>query len=286
MVQVTEATAHNGATEIYWISEGPDSAETVLLINGGGSSSPMWCRELIDPLLDAGYRVIRFDNRDVGRSTRSAKGARYSVDDMASDAVAVLDAANAHSAHLFGRSMGGIIAQALSLEHPARVASLTLLYTTPGLSDAELPTSHPSVAEHAQELLRRSSPNPTREERIALRVDGNRFYTGTRYPYDEAWSCAEAEAEADHAPHATPPHGVVVRQYPTMRPRLHEIAMPTLVIHGDADPIVPVEHGRKLAELIPDCTYLELAGLSHELPPALCIELVPSLLGHYAAANH
>lgn len=274
---MTEGTARNDDVELYWVAEGEPETGTVLLINGGGSTSPMWCRELIDPMLDAGYRVARFDNRDIGRSTWLS-GVDYNMCDMADDAAAVLQVLGADQAHIVGRSMGGLVAQWLAVHHPAVTASLSLIYTTPSLTDDRLPKSQPSVrrqtASEAQEPA-------TAEDRMKIRTGSNRFYSGTRYPYDEPWSTAEARAEADHAPWNLPGHFGAVRRTPSLIDRLAEIEAPAIVIHGDADPIVPVEHGRFLGANLPHADYHEFTGLSHELPPAFCTEITPLLLAHF-----
>jgi len=274
-------TVTNMDINLYWVAEGDPERPAVLLINGGGSTLPMWCRELIDPILEAGYRVVRFDNRDIGRSSW-VPDIRYTIEDMADDASAVLDAVGADAAHLVGRSMGGLTAQWMALKHRGRVRSLTLIYTTPSMTDDRLPQSTPSA--RTQTAAEAVEP-ATAEDRMKVRMDSNRFYAGTRFPFDEAWSAAEAQLEVDHAPWNLPGHFRAVRNTPSLVDRLGEISAPTLVLHGDADPIVPVEHGRHLGANIAGASYHEFAGLSHELPPAFCTEIRQLLLDHFQSTE-
>lgn len=278
-VTIREGTASNGEVNLYWVAEGDQGHPTVLLVNGAGSTSPLWSRQLVDPILAAGFQVVRFDNRDIGRSTWMPE-TKYTLQDMADDTAAVLDAAGATQAHIFGRSMGGMTAQWLAVTHPDRVRSLVLLYTSPGIVDERLPRSQPSVA--AQSAAEAAAP-ATDEARSKIRHASNEFYAGSRYEFDREWSLAEAKAEVDHAPWNLPGHFAAVLRTPSLIDRLGEISAPTLVLHGDEDPIVPVEHGRFLAESIEGAIYHEFEGLSHELPPAFCDEITPTVIDFFSA---
>ncbi len=275
-------TATNADVELYWVEEGDPHADAFVLVNGAGSSSVMWCRELIDPILADGYRVIRFDNRDLGRSTRLPADSVYTIDDLASDLGAVLNAAEVPAAHLAGRSMGGMTMMAFAARSPDRVRTLTLIYTTPAFRDAaEL--GLPGPAEHVLEAMAEAAfapPPADDEERIVRRVIDTHLYVGSRYPFDEAWVRGEAEAEAAHAPHAEPGHGAAVMRSDSLVPLLPQITQPALVMHGTEDPIIAVEHGRFLAERLPNAAYLEYEGLGHEMPPAFCTEIVAPILSH------
>lgn len=280
-------TAHNGSVELHWVGEGAVDAPTVVLVNGAGSTSVTWCRELIDPLLDAGHQVVRFDNRDVGRSTRLPPTAPYTVADMAADLVAVLDATTTDAAHVVGRSLGGAIALTAALDHADRVASLGLIYTSPCMAQARehgLPGPQRRILEHMEEQAF-APPPASDDERVERAVAVSRVFAGDRYPFDERWARAEAEADAAHAPFAEPGHGVAVMASPSLVPRLGEIAQPALVLHGTADPIIDITHGRLLADRLRNATLLELDGLGHEMPPAFCAEIVPPLLDLFAAAT-
>ena len=273
-------TAPNGDVELYWIDEGTPSDPAVVLVNGAGSTSVMWCRELIDPLLAAGYRVVRFDNRDVGRSTRVGHTVNYFISDLAADLGVVLDTLGVEAAHLVGRSMGGMINMSFSASHPHRVLTSTLIYTSPAFSDAVghgLPGPKNFVIEAIADAA--FAPRPTHDaERIERRVEETRLYSGTRYPFNEGWARAEAEADTAHAPYAEPSHAPAVMASPSLVPLLGSLTQPTLVLHGTADPIIDVAHGRFLDERLVNSSLIEYEGLGHEMPPAFCTEAVSPIL--------
>ena len=126
------ATTSNGAVTLYYETFGPDDAPVLLLINGLGSQCINYKVELCEKFVDRGLRVVRFDNRDVGLSSHLEDGPAYTVEDMAGDGLAVLDAVGARAAHIAGWSMGGMIAQAMAIRHPDRVLSLTSVMSAPG----------------------------------------------------------------------------------------------------------------------------------------------------------
>lgn len=272
--------ATNGNVELYWFDEGDPDATPVVFVNGAGSSAVMWCRELIDPLLDAGHRVIRFDNRDIGRSTRIPSDESYLITDLAADLGAVMDHLGVASAHLLGRSMGGMTIMQFAAANPQRVSSMTLIYTTPAFADADehgLPGPQQHILDAMAEAAFEPAPK-TDDERIERRVKDTQLYVGTRYPYDAEWVRREAEDEAAHAPHAEPGHGVAVMRSDSLVPVLGSLTQPTLVLHGTADPIIDVAHGRFLAQRLPNAAYVEYEGLGHEMPPPFCSEIVDPVL--------
>jgi pimeloyl-ACP methyl ester carboxylesterase len=272
--------AHNGDIELHWIDEGPADGPVAVLVNGAGSTAVMWCRALIDPLIVAGMRVIRFDNRDVGRSTRVGLAVEYTVADIAADLAAVLDHLDIDAAHLLGRSMGGMTVLAFAQSRPERVRSLTLVYTSPCLGEPHL-HGLPGPKRSALEAMAEAAgapPPETDEDRIAARVAETRLFAGSRYPFDAAWAHAEAAADVAHASHAQPAHGLAVMRSPAVVDGLGDLGCPTLVIHGTEDPIIDVAHGRFLAARIPGARLVELEGLSHEMPPAMCDEIIHDVL--------
>lgn len=272
--------ATNGEVDLFFFDEGDPAGPPVVLVNGAGSPSVMWCRELIDPLLDAGHRVVRFDNRDVGRSTRLPGSVQYTIPDLADDLAAVMDHLGLASAHLLGRSMGGMTIMQFAAANPQRVSSMTLIYTTPAFADAAehgLPGPRQHILDAMAEAAFEPAPK-TDEERIERRVKDTRLYVGTRYPYDVDWVRREAEDEVAHAPHAEPAHGVAVMASDSLVPVLASLTQPTLVLHGTADPIIDVAHGRFLAGRLPNAAYVEYEGLGHEMPPAFCREIVGPVL--------
>ena len=153
---------------------------------------------------------------------------------------------------------------------------MTLIYTTPAFADAAehgLPGPQQHILDAMAEAAFEPAPT-TDEERIERRVTDTQLYVGTRYPYDAEWVRREARDEVAHAPYAEPAHGVAVMRSDSLVPALGSLRQPALVLHGTADPIIDVAHGRFLAERLPNGSYIEYDGLGHEMPPAFCREIV------------
>ncbi len=286
MVELHEGVARNGDIEIFTTLASPPSSPSgaMLLVNGMGSTSVTWSRALVDPLLEAGIAVVRFDLRDVGRSTRLPSMTPYTLADLAADAIAVLDHWELSAAHVLGRSMGGSVCIEAALAAPERVTTLTLAYSSAALmpSDDGLPPPEDWVIDAAAEAL--FAPPPASDgERIERIVAESQRYAGTRHPFDVEAARAEAAAEVAHAPHGDHGHGVAVLSSPSRVGDLARIAVPTLVLHGTADPVVPIAHGRLLAARIPRARLVEFEGLGHEMPAAWCREIAPEVLRHIGA---
>ncbi len=254
---------------------GDPAAEHLLLISGLGSQLINWRDELCGELVDRGFRVIRFDNRDVGLSTHLdgagvpdpeavARAMRrgepprvpYSLEDMAEDAIGVLDALDIPSAHVMGSSMGGRIGQLLAVRHPERVRTLTSLVSHMG--EGHTPPDPDAVA-----LLTRPAP-ADREGYLHYSVELSRALNG-RGPLDEAYAWTQAGRAYDRAFH---PDGVV-RQYAALlsagsaREALSRLRTPTLIVHGGDDPLIPVEAARSMAEAMPRAELLVIEGMGH-----------------------
>lgn len=256
----------------------------LLLLMGIGAQLVHWPDGLIEQFVRAGFRVIRMDNRDVGRSShlthlpvpdprkallRAALGlpvgAPYTLRDMAADAAGVLDALGIARAHVVGASMGGMIAQTLALEHPQRVTSLTSIMSTPGDRRYMFATRPAALGA----LL--GPPPRTREEHVARMLTVYRAIGSRTHRPDEAVLRQIAERSFDRG---TNPAGFA-RQMAAIvasgsrRARLPSLQLPTLVIHGSQDPLIPVAAGRATARLVPGARLLELGDMGHDLPRPL-----------------
>lgn len=257
------------------------AGQPVLLIGGLYASMLWWYKEFCERLAAAGRTVIRYDNRDTGRSVRYplAKPG-YTTDDLIADAVGILDALGLDRAHVVGQSMGGAIAQQLVLRHPGRLASLTLMSTS-ALGD-DLPPIAPRLAEHYRDA---SEPDWTdRTAVIDHIVSEFRAYAGT-LPFDEALIRATAEQDVDRTPDiqvAFTNHSHIEDTGESWRPRLGEITAPTLVLHGTEDPLFALPHGEALAREIPNARLVTMAGAGHELPTAVWDQVLTELIRHTA----
>jgi pimeloyl-ACP methyl ester carboxylesterase len=254
----------------------------VLLIMGAMASMLWWPDEFCERLAGAGRFVIRYDNRDTGRSIGYDPGtATYTIEDIAGDAVAVLDEHRVGRAHVVGMSMGGVIAQVVALTHPGRVASLTAISTTAvGEENLDLPGPTADYMEHAAAF---DDLDWTDTRALAdLIVEDARHLAGTRHPFDEA---AARELVTRDLERATDPsrlanHGRVGGDDERWKGRVADIAAPLLVIHGAADPLFPHPHGAALAEAVPGATLVTIEGGGHELHERDWDEILGAIVGH------
>jgi pimeloyl-ACP methyl ester carboxylesterase len=239
----------------------------VLLIMGQMASMLWWPDEFCERLASAGRFVIRYDNRDTGRSLGYEPGtATYTLDDIADDAVAVLDEHGVERSHVVGMSLGGALAQIVAFAHPARVASLTAISTTKlGETDPSLPGPEPAYLEHAA-AFEELDWTDTRALAEMLARDARQI-AGTRHPFDEDAARELVQRDLDRAidPARLMNHGELAGDEERWRAGLGKIAVPFLVIHGTADPIFPYPHGVALAEAVPGARLVTIEGGGHEL---------------------
>lgn len=249
--------------EICSESFGNPANPVVLLIMGAQSSMVWWEVEFCQRLAETGRYVIRYDNRDVGRSTTYEPGhPGYTFEDMADDAIHVLDAYGIEQAHIVGMSMGGMLTQIMALRHPHRVLTITLLSTSNFAPDLP-PMEEKVVAFFADS----GAIDWTNEEAvIQFTVDKWRILVGSKHPLDEVRICnlAKEEVERSNDMASMNNHGLITGGE-TYLVKTGEISAPALVIHGTEDPIIPYEHGIALAHAIPGAGLLTLEGTGHEL---------------------
>lgn len=258
--------AKNGDVEIEYETFGDASPETVILINGLGSQMTRWPVPFCETLAAKGYRVIRMDNRDVGLSTW-LEGRSYTIQDMAQDVIAVLDAAGVKKAHVAGVSMGGMITQTVAIEHPDRVLSITSIMSATGA-----PGTMNSTPEAAA-VLNVPPPDPKAdfEAYVAQAINNARTIGSPAYP----WTEAELRQRAiDEYQRAYNPAGVgrqmaAIRADGDRTARLNKLDVPAVVLHGADDPLLMVGGGKQTAEAIPGAELRIIPGMGHDLPPAL-----------------
>lgn len=254
--------AISGRYEIYYDTLGDPSDRPLLLIRGLGTQSISWPRGLLDAFVDAGFFLIRFDNRDVGLSTKSAPGEQYTVSDMANDAIAVLDSVAVARAHVFGISLGGMVAQTLAIEHPDRVATLTSVMST---------TGDPAIsAQTSPDLLARLvAPAPdTRDGYIEHMLANLRAYSGPLYDDDVARAQVTNEYDRCFHPAGIAAQAHAVAASGNRTELLTALSVPATVIHGGADPLIVPAGGEATAAAIKDARLVILPDMGHNLPAA------------------
>jgi pimeloyl-ACP methyl ester carboxylesterase len=274
--------AKSNDIEIEYESFGDPSHETILLIMGLGAQLTQWPVALCNELVTRGYRVIRFDNRDTGLSSRIERGSffnfpesfasvmagapsfvPYTLGDMADDAVGLMDALGIEKAHIVGASMGGMIAQLIAADYPERVLSLTSIMSSSG--NPMLPHPKPRV------LAQIMSPAPSASNFDAIVARGIKTYRAIgspKFPTDEGTLRKWVTRDAKRAYY---PAGVLRQIAAVMtngdrRPKLRRIVAPTVVLHGEDDPLVPVEAGRDTAANIDDAELRVVPGMGHDIP--------------------
>jgi pimeloyl-ACP methyl ester carboxylesterase len=265
--------ASSGAVEIEYEVFG-DGPETILLINGLGSQMTRWPEAFCARLVAKGYRAIRMDNRDTGLSTWFQSGQRYTLKDMAADAMAVLDAVGVPKAHIAGVSMGGMIVQRIAIDYPARVLSLTSIMSAPSGDVVATP--------EAMAVISNPPPDPAAdyEAFIAHGMKNARTIGSPAYP----WTDEELRARmvAEHA-RAFNPAGVgrqrqAIGADGDRTAELKSLDVPTVVLHGADDPLVQPIGGEQTAAAIPGAELRIIPGMGHDLPPGLYDIFVDAIL--------
>lgn len=284
----------NGITLEYEI-EGPADAPVLLMIHGVGAQLIRWPRGLCQALLAAGFRILRFDPRDIGLSTHMddapvpdlakvlearARGEEpdlpYTLSDLAADAVGLLDALDIRSAHVLGVSLGGMVAQVMAIEYSQRVASLAILMSQSG--NPAIPPSRPE----ALAILSKPAPDPVSAHEAYLdhQVELNRVLGSPAYPVPEKdlrQFAAEAARRAWN-PKGTARQLAAGRGSADRRTSLRALSVPTLVLHGAEDPLIPVAAGEDIAGNIERSWFVKVAGMGHDLPAEL-FDLIAATIG-------
>ena len=292
------SVAANGV-RLEYEDHGDPASPAMLLVMGLGAQLTLWPIELVQALVARGFRVIRYDNRDIGLSTKfdaagvpdlptlmmkammgGAVSVPYTVDDMAADGVALLDALGIGSAHVVGASMGGMIAQLIAADHPARVRSLVSIMSTTG--NRAVPPARPDA-------LAALMARPTTADRdviVAYGMKVAQVIGSPGYPADPERLRARVSSdfERSFAPAGAMRQMAAIVAAGDRRDKLARIAVPTTVIHGADDPLVSVEGGRDTAASIPGADLRVIAGMGHDLPLALVDEIADAIAATAARA--
>lgn len=293
-------TFHGNGIEIYFEQAGARTSLPILLIHGVGCQLVQWPESLVEGLVDDGMRVIMMDNRDSGFSQKmealgapdvAATAAKhfegesveplYSLRDMAADACALLDHLGLAAAHVFGQSMGGMIAQRMAIHFPERIYSLVQFITSSGNPELPAPTPEAVAA-----LL----DQPTTDDRaaaIAQLVHGSNVLGGPHYLSEELGIGRFAATGYDRAycPEGLARQLVAIVGDGSRLKQLEEISIPTLVIHGDADPLFALAAGEELANAIPGAKLSVIENLGHDMPEPVIGEILDLVLEHVQLAK-
>jgi pimeloyl-ACP methyl ester carboxylesterase len=283
---MTAGIARHDGIEIAYEVEGPDDGMPLLLIMGLGLQMLFWPEEFRRLLVERGFRVARFDNRDAGRSTHLTALGRpspqvllthhwngYGLPDMALDALAVLDTLSWPSAHVAGVSLGGMIAQTLACGHPARVRTLTSLSSTP----------YARIGRPRPHALAALAARPVHDREAAARqlVHVFRVIGSPAYPRDEAWirDAARRSFDRAHDPDGVRRQLAAIVSAADRRPMLRRLRVPALVVHGAADPLVRPSGALATARAIPGAKLVVYPGMGHDLPAALQPAIADEIAG-------
>ncbi len=289
---VASAVAISGDYEIAYEIYGKLSDPVVLLVNGLGSQMIGYRTAFCDRLVDEGFCAIRYDNRDVGHSTKTtgeppvlhhirddmragrSVNVAYRVADMAADGIAVLNAAGVDRAHVFGMSMGGMIVQTMGYTVAQRLLSITSVMSSTGSRKVGVPTPE------AAEMLVKPRPADI-EGAIAMDVEERRLEAGRWFDEVEVEGYVRAQYERCHHPSGVAFQYAAIVADGDRTDRLGTITTPTTVIHGDMDPLVTASGGEATAAAIPNARLVMVEGMGHHLPPEtwdICIEELKCLL--------
>lgn len=282
--------------EICYESFGDDDAPPLLLVMGLGAQMTLWSPGFVSELLDRGFRVIRFDNRDVGLTTKSegdppdvmamyaafAAGqpieAPYTLSLLAADAIGLLDALDIPSAHIVGASMGGMIVQMMAIEHPERVLSMTSIMSTTGNGEVGQPDPDSMAA-----LL---SPAPAgRDEAIEQSVETTRLIAGDLFDETESRRIAAESYDRCFNPAGAMFQIAAIAATGDRTERLGQLDVPTLVVHGRQDSLVGLSGGEATARAIPGADLMVLARMGHDMPRRYWPQLADAIFNVAARAE-
>jgi pimeloyl-ACP methyl ester carboxylesterase len=289
------AIARANGIDIEYETFGDPTDPVMLLIMGLGGQLIAWDADFCNRLAAHGFRVIRFDNRDVGLSTKIEAGpvpdimaviqgdrssVSYSLEDMAADATGLLDALGIEKAHIVGVSMGGMIAQVVAIDHPDRVLSLASIMSTTGDPSVGAPTPE------AMAVLMRPPPQE-RDDVIAGEVETHKAIGSPGFPVDEERTRRRAAAAYDRSfyPQGVARQVAAVVAASDRTEGLSHIDVPTVVIHGTADPLVTPSGGEATAKAVPGPELIMVEGMGHELPPGAWETVVEAVVRNAAKAG-
>jgi pimeloyl-ACP methyl ester carboxylesterase len=286
-------TAHVNGVDIEYVTDGDPAHPALLLVMGLGGQLIAWPQGFVDGLQARGFFLVRYDNRDCGLSTKfegtpditalfggDGSSASYRVDDMADDAAALLQHLRIDRAHVVGVSMGGMITQALAINHSDQFLSACSIMSTTGDPSVGAPTGEAMSA-----LLRPVATS--REEAIEASLEGSRVIGSSTYPTAESFLRQRAAAAYDrsYCPEGTARQLGAILASPDRTEGLHGVRMPFLVIHGEDDPLVTLSGGQATAAAVPGSKLITIPGMGHDLPEALWADITDAIVANTQLAS-
>ncbi|MDC8755536.1 alpha/beta hydrolase [Erythrobacter sp. sf7] len=288
-------TTPNTGIEIFYEDHGDPAHETILLVMGLGAQLTLWPDELVEALTGEGFRVIRYDNRDIGLSQKM-EGARapslpiqllrkkigfpakvpYTLTDMAHDGIGLLDALGIGQAHVVGASMGGMIVQLMAVHHPDRLMSMTSIMSTTG--NGKLPQAE----KHAMEALIAPLKSMDEESLVAHGLNIAKNIGSPGFPFDPEQQREKVLRNVRRSvyPAGLPRQLAAIIDDGCRRSRLANVRTPTLVLHGEADPLVKLEAGEDTARHISGARLVTIPGWGHDIPPELVGRVAEEIVVH------
>jgi len=285
-----------GPVSIHYevMSKGSKNKGAILLVCGHTQTSLDWPAYFYEPLLNAGYKVIRYDNRGVGLSdwlSNWTKTHSYQLEDMAKDGLTVLDALGIAKAHVIGVSMGGMIGQRMAISHKERVLSLTSIMSTGFYFDKELGNvPRQFMMDITRVGLRYRKGIKTEEGKLKLHLAIRQLLKGQGdYPFDDKAilkrALVEVRTRKGYNMKATDQHSLAIKKSGSRYEGLKKLQVPTLVIHGTSDPLIPFKHAKKYSAMIPNVRTLFIEGMGHDLPAVHAPVIIKEMLDLFAESN-
>lgn len=267
----------------------PPSKGVIMLIMGNGNDALSWPASFVSALIAENYEVVRFDHRGTGLSTSTKKWKKkdpYSLDDMADDVIAILDTLNVQKAHIVGASMGGMIAQIVAIEHPNRTASLTSIMSSGDVLDPELPPMSNKVVPKMVGAILKYGFFGNKKGQIKRQIVQKKILMGKATgaiaikPMAEA-SLYNLRKREGYKLLSARHHYEAILNASSRYEALSELEIPTLLIHGVQDPVIPISHDKKLATLMPQADTLWIANMGHDFPEAALPQIVRTMISNF-----
>lgn len=282
--------AMNDDTRIWYESINPkDSVKgTFLVVMGISNDALAWPSYFIDSLVAKGYRVVRFDNRGTGMTDWvedwEGEGA-YALEDMAEDGMVVLNELGIDQAHVLGVSLGGMIAQSMAIEFPERVLTLTSMMSSGHITDENLPAIGTDVLADLVMANFRYGIWKSEENEIRLLLTARKLLMGAHSYELNTREIATSilynlRKRKGYNPDASEQQGAAVMKSGSRYEALEKLSIPTLIVHGKSDPLIPFAHGKKCAEIIPNADFMSVEGMGHDIPPVFSDQIIDRIIRH------